>query len=85
MASTRAVVRAYGALGRDRDREVGHWWQFLLAGPCLVAIVIAAAAVGVEAWSLGVATVLAGIAAIAIGLALGIIHLRNHRIRRIPA
>jgi hypothetical protein len=62
----------------------GHWWQFLVAGPGLVAIVIVAAGLGIEAWSLGIVTVLAGIVATAIGVVLGISHLYTHRIRRIP-
>jgi hypothetical protein len=62
----------------------GHWWKFVLAGPCLVALVIIAAGQGVEAWELGIATVLTGFVLTAIGVVLGLSHLFNHRIRRIP-
>lgn len=62
----------------------GHWWKFVVAGPCLIAIVIVAAGLGVEAWSLGVVTVLSGFVLTAIGLVLGVSHLLNHRTRRIP-
>ena len=62
----------------------GHWWQFVLAGAFLIGLVIVAAGLGVEAWSLGVATVLSGFVLVAIGVVLGVSHLVNHRIRRIP-
>lgn len=61
----------------------GQWWKFVLAGPCLVGIVIIAAGQGLEAWELGVATVLTGFVLTATGVVLGLSHLFNHRIRRI--
>jgi hypothetical protein len=62
----------------------GHWWKFLVAGPCLIALVIIAAGIGAEAWYLGIVSVLTGFTLIVIGLVLGASHLVNHRIRRIP-
>lgn len=44
------------------------WWKFLVAGPCLIALVIVAAGSGVEAWFLGMVTVLAAFVLIATGL-----------------
>ena len=48
------------------------WLMFLLAGPCLLAVVLIGAQIGVQAWSLGLATVLAAILSTAIGVALGL-------------
>jgi hypothetical protein len=56
-----------------------NWWKFLTAGPCLIATVIVAAGLGVEAWYLGLATVLIAFVSIAIGLVLGVSHTVNHR------
>jgi hypothetical protein len=61
----------------------GHWWKFVVAGPCLIALVIIAARMGVEAWYLGMVTVLAAFVSIGIGLMLGLSHLLNHRTRGI--
>jgi hypothetical protein len=83
-AGTIGVIAWRRATPVHEPSLTGHWWQFLLAGPCLVAIVIVAAGLGVEAWSLGVATVLAGFVVTAIGVALGLSHFYRHRIRRIP-
>lgn len=62
----------------------GHWWKFLLAGACLIGLVILGAEVGIEAWELMIAGGLASIVLAGIGLVLGLSHLFNHRIRRIP-
>jgi hypothetical protein len=62
----------------------GHWWQFVLAGPLLIGLVVVAAELGLEAWFLGIATVLTGLVVTAIGVVLGCAHLLHHRIRRIP-
>ncbi len=61
----------------------GHWWKFVVAGPCLIALVIIAAGMGVEAWELGMVTVFAAFASIALGLMLGLSHLLTHRTRGI--
>lgn len=62
----------------------GHWWKFLLAGACLIGLVILGAEVGIEAWELMIAGGLASIVLAAIGLMLGLSHLLTHRTRRIP-
>jgi hypothetical protein len=60
------------------------WWMFLGTGPGLVAVVITAAALGVEAWFLGMMTLLLAFVLIIVGLGLGIAHLLNHRDRQDP-
>ncbi len=57
----------------------GHWWKFVVAGPCLIVTVIILAGMGVEAWELGILTVFAALVSIAIGIMLGVSHLLNHR------
>jgi hypothetical protein len=71
-----------------RSRPVGNartvtatWWKFLLAGPFLVAVVIIAAGVGVDAWYLGMVVVLAAFVSTATGLLLGVAHLFTHHLR----
>ena len=61
-----------------------NWWKYLVAGPCLIALVIIAAGAGVEAWFLGMACVLTAFVLTAIGLVLGVSHLFNRRTRGIP-
>ena len=48
---------APGAVLQSASRYIHRydWWKFVLAGPCLVGLVIIAAGLGVEAWSLGIA------------------------------
>ena len=41
---------------RGMKDECG-WWKLVIAGPCIVAAVIVAAGLGVEAWFLGVVAV----------------------------
>lgn len=69
---------------RDTD-ATRHWWAFILAGPVLIGVVIAAAGLGVEAWFLGIACVLTAFALTAIGLALAVIRLVTSRISSVPA
>jgi hypothetical protein len=57
----------------------GTWWKLLLAGPGLVAVVIVAARLGVEAWYLGMLTLLVAFVLTAVGLGLGVAQLLNHR------
>ena len=59
------------------------WWKFVVAGPCLIALVIVAAGVGVEAWFLGIAIVLAAFVLTAIGIVLAGVHLLHRRSRPI--
>ena len=83
-----------GAVARQawrRSRPVGNtravtasWWKFLVAGPCLVALVIVGSGVGVEAWYLGMVVVLAAFVSTATGLVLGLAHLFTHRLRGNP-
>jgi hypothetical protein len=68
-----------------RETVSGSWWKFVVAGPCLIAVVIIAAGMGVQAWFLGVACVFTAFVLIAIGLVLGLSHLLNRRIRGISA
>jgi hypothetical protein len=51
------------------------WWKFLVAGPCLVVLVIVGAGVGLEAWYLGLVVVFAAFVSAATGLVLGLAHL----------
>jgi hypothetical protein len=74
-----------------RSRPVGEardvtaaWWKFLVAGPCLAALVIVASGVGVQAWYLGMVVVLAAFVSTATGLVLGLAHLFTHRLRGTP-
>jgi hypothetical protein len=57
----------------------GQWWKFLVAGPALLAAVIVAARLGVEAWFVGLAIVIAAIAMVAIGIVLGLARVVTHR------
>jgi hypothetical protein len=62
----------------------GSWWKLLVAGPCLVVVVILAAGAGVEAWYLGLASVLLALLLVALGLVLGVLNLVKRRTRGIP-
>jgi hypothetical protein len=82
------VAGAIATLAWRRSRPVGNartvtatWWKFLVAGPCLVALVIVAAGVGVEAWYLGMVVVLGAFVSTATGVVLGIAHLFTHGLR----
>lgn len=82
------VAGAIATLAWRRSRPVGTttavtatWWKFLVAGPCLVVLVIVAAGVGVEAWYLGMVVVFAAFVSTATGLVLGLAHLFTHRLR----
>jgi hypothetical protein len=61
-----------------------NWWKYLSVGPSLIALVIIAAGIGVEAWFLGIAFVVAAFVFSAIGLVLGLTHLFNRRTRGLP-
>jgi len=54
------------------------------AGPCIVAGVIVAAGLGVEAWFLGVALVLVAFVLTGTGLLLGLVRLANRRSPTLP-
>ncbi len=61
-----------------------NWWKYLVAGPCLIVLVIIAAGAGVEAWFLGMACVLTALVLTAMGLLLGVSHLYKGRMRGVP-
>jgi hypothetical protein len=60
------------------------WWKFLLAGPCLVALVILGAYARVDAWFVGVVVVLTGFVLSAIGLLLAGTLLLRRRSAPVP-
>jgi hypothetical protein len=79
---------AIATLAWRRSRPVGNtptvtatWWKFLVAGPCLAALVIIGSGVGLEAWYLGMVVVLGAFISTATGLVLGLAHLFTHRLR----
>jgi hypothetical protein len=65
---------------RDTPPVTASWWKFLLAGPCLVALVIVAAGVGVNAWYLGMVIVIAAFVSTAVGVVLLLTRLFSHRV-----
>jgi hypothetical protein len=83
-------ARTVGVLAWRRAAPVhettlsANWWKYVVAGPSLIALVIIAAGVGVNAWFLGMACVLAAIALTATGVLLGVSHVYNRRAREIP-
>ena len=62
----------------------GGWWKLVVAGPCIVAGVIVAAGLGVEAWFLGVALVFVAFVLTGTGLLLGLVRLANRRSPTLP-
>ena len=84
-----------GVIGIAAWRQTSHvhtatsltseWWKLLLTGPILIAGVILAAGVGIEAWFLGIAAVLTALGCIALGAALGIAHLIKTHVHSAPA
>ena len=60
-----------------------NWWKYLVTGPCLIAVVILAAGLGVDAWYLGMACVLTAFVLTALGLLLGGFRLYDRRARGI--
>ena len=81
------VAGAVGIVAWRRNKPLGTsmstgaWWKFVLAGPCIVAAVIIAAGVGVDAWFIGVISVLAAFVLTGIGLLLGLLRVANRRSR----
>jgi hypothetical protein len=76
-----AVAWRRSAPARDAAPVTASWWKFLIAGPCLFAVVIVASGVGVNAWFLGIAIVLAGVISIAMGVVFALAHLFGHLVR----
>jgi hypothetical protein len=62
----------------------GSWWKFIVAGPCIIAAVIAAAGLGVDAWFVGVGCVFAGFVSIGIGVLLGLARLSSRHSPTLP-
>jgi hypothetical protein len=84
-----AIAGTIGAFAWRRSAPVREtqplatsWWKFLVAGPCLVALVIVAAGAGVNAWYLGMVTVLAAVIAVALGVVLALAHFFGRRTRQ---
>lgn len=68
-------LAAWRRTGTVREADLtDEWWKLVLAGPVLIAGVIAGAGVGVEAWFVGLAVVAAAVVLTALGVALGIAH-----------
>ncbi len=57
----------------------GSWWKFVLAGPCIVLLVIAGAQLGIEAWLLMMVSIFVAFVLTSIGLVLGIARLIQRR------
>jgi hypothetical protein len=53
----------------------------MLAGPCLLAVVVVSAGAGVEAWFLGLSIVVLAFAATGLGAILGLVRLNSRRTR----
>ena len=60
------------------------WWKLLIAGPCIVAVVIIAAGFGVEAWFVGVVAVFFAFVLTGVGLLLGVARLVSRRSPTLP-
>jgi hypothetical protein len=66
------------AAPRTRTVPTAAWWKLMLAGPCLLAVVVVSASAGVEAWFLGLFIVVLAFAVTGLGALLGLVRL-NHR------
>jgi hypothetical protein len=62
----------------------GGWWKFVIAGPCIIAAVIIAAGLGVEAWFVGVVAVFFAFVLTGIGLLLGVARLVSRSSPTLP-
>lgn len=60
------------------------WWKFVLAGPCIIGVVIVGAGFGVEAWEIMMLALLAAFVATATGVLLGIARLAQRHSRAMP-
>jgi hypothetical protein len=65
----------------DDRTPTDAWWKFVLAGPCIVATVIVAAGLGVEAWEIGVLAVLTAFVLTGTGVLLGIARIAGRHSR----
>jgi hypothetical protein len=82
-SATLGIV-AWRRAAPTRATRTGAWWKFVVAGPCLIALVIVASGAGVNAWYLGLVTMLIALVSMATGLVLGLAHLCR-RVRSNPA
>lgn len=81
-----AAVVAWRRTGPiDAAISTNSWWKFVLAGPCIIAAVIGAAGIGIEAWYLGMLAVFVAFVLTGTGLVLGLAHLFSRRSRSLPA
>ncbi len=86
-----AIAGAIGVAAWRQTARVGAstategWWKLLLVGPILIAGVILAAGVGVEAWFLGIVTIFTAMICVVLGMVLGVAHLVKTHARGAPA
>lgn len=60
------------------------WWKLVALGPCIVAVVIVAAGLGVEAWFVGIFAVLVAFAVTIVGVLLGLLRLTDRNTPHLP-
>lgn len=84
------VADATAGIAWRRSGPVGDristnvWWKLVLTGPCIVAAVVIAAGLGVDAWMLGMFAVFVACVVTATGVLLGIARLAQRHSRAIP-
>ena len=76
--------RRSGPLRGTSTSTNSGWWKFVIAGPCIVAVVILAAGLGVDAWFVGVVAVFLAFVLTGVGLLLGIARLVSRRSPTLP-
>lgn len=60
------------------------WWKLVLAGPCIMAAVIVASGLGVDAWMVGMLAVLVAFVLTGTGMVLGIARLAKRHSQALP-
>ena len=75
VAGAMAVVAWRRAGPIAHSASGGSWWKLVVAGPCIVATVIVAAGLGVDAWILGVVSVFVAFVLTGTGVLLGLARL----------
>ena len=79
-----------GAVTWKRSGPIGAklstdgWWKLVLAGPCIILVLIVAAGFGVEAWELMMLGILVAFVATATGVLLGVARLAQRHSRTMP-
>lgn len=71
--------RSDGAPPRTRTDPTAAWWKLMLAGPCLLAVVVVSARAGLEAWFLGLYIVLLAFGLTGLGAVLGLLRVNRWR------